>query len=68
MKTHSPHSCSFTVLEMSVSGKCVRPVLEMGASKEDQRGVVRFLVAEGAGTRDKIKTPSNAIGRNHPFA
>ena len=26
--------------------KCVRPELEMEASKEEQRGVVRFLVAE----------------------
>ena len=46
--------------------KCVRPALEMEASKEEQRGVVRFLVAEGAATRHKIKTPCNA--RNHPFA
>ena len=30
--------------------KCVRLALEMEASKEGQRGVVRFLVAEGAGT------------------
>ena len=32
------------------SVKCVRPALEMVASKEEQRGVVSFLVAEGSGT------------------
>ena len=48
--------------------KCVRPVLEMEASKEDQRSVISFLVAEGAATRHKVKTPWNAVGRNHPFA
>ena len=32
------------------------------------RGVVSFLVAEGAATRHKIKTPWNAVGRNHSFA
>ena len=31
--------------------KCVRPVLEMEARKQEQRGVVLFLVAESAGTR-----------------
>ena len=50
------------------SVKCVRPALEMEASKEGQRGVVRFLVAEGAATRHKVKMPWNAVGRNHPFA
>ena len=37
------------------SVKCVRPALEMEASKEEQRGVVRFLVAEGARTCIKSK-------------
>ena len=50
------------------SVKCVRPVLEMEASEEEQRGVVRFLVAEGAATRHKFKTPRNAVGRKLPFA
>ena len=50
------------------SVKCVRPALEMEASKEEQRGEVRFLVAECAATRHKVKTPWNAGGRNHPFA
>ena len=50
------------------SVKCVRPALEMEASKEEQRGVVRFLVAEGAATRHKVETSWNAVGRNHPFA
>ena len=33
------------------SVKCVHPALEMEANKEEQRGVIRFLVAKGAGTR-----------------
>ena len=41
--------------------KCVRPALEMEASKEEQRGVVRFLVAKGAATRHKVKTPWNYL-------
>ena len=49
------------------SVKCVRPALEMEASKEEQRSEVRFLVAEGAATRHKVKTPWNAVGRNHPL-
>ena len=48
--------------------KCVHPALEMEASKEEQRGVVHFLVAEGAGTCDKVKTTWHAVGQNHPFA
>ena len=39
------------------SEKCVHPALEMEASKEEQRGVVHFLVAEGATTCHKVKTP-----------
>ena len=37
----------------------------MEASKEEQRGVLRFLVAEGTATRHKVKTPWNAVGWNH---
>ena len=50
------------------SVKCVCPALEMEASKEQQTGVVRFLVAEGAAKCHKVKTPWNSVGRNHPFA
>ena len=32
------------------SVKCISPAFEMEASKEEQRGVVRFLVAEDAAT------------------
>ena len=39
------------------SVKCVRPALEMEASKVEQSGVVRFLVAEDAATRHKFKAP-----------
>ena len=68
MKTHRS-----TQLFLYCSGgertvKCVHSALEMEANKEEQRGVVRFLVAEGAATRYKVKTPWNAVGRNHPFA
>ena len=41
--------------------------MKMEANTEEQRGVVRFLVAEGAATRHKVKTPWNAVGRNHPI-
>ena len=56
----------FTQLFLYCSGgersvKCVRSALEMEASKKDQRGGVRFLVAEGAVIRDKVKTPWNAV-------
>ena len=47
--------------------KSARPALEMEASNEEQRGVVRFLVADDAATRHKVKTPWNAVGRNHPL-
>ena len=40
-----------------LSVKCVCPAFEMDASKEEQRDVIRFLVAEGAATRHKVKTP-----------
>ena len=50
------------------SVKCVRPASEMEASREKRRVVVRFLVAEDAATCHKVKTPWNAVGRNHPFA
>ena len=33
-----------------------------------RRGVVRYLVAEGAETHQIVKTPWSAVGRNHPFA
>ena len=57
MKTHR-----FTQLFLYCSGdercvKYVRPALEMKSSKEEWRGVVRFLVAEGAATRHKVKNP-----------
>ena len=46
----------------------VRPALQTEASKEEQRGVVCFLVAEGAAMRHKVKMHWNAVGRNHPSA
>ena len=67
MKTHRPTQL-FLYCSGERSVKCVRSALEMEASKEEQRGVVLFLVAEGAATRQKVKSPLNALGRNHPFA
>ena len=50
------------------SVKFVHPVLEMEASKEEQRGVDRFLVTEGAAMRHKVKMLWSAVGHNHSFA
>ena len=52
----------FTQLFLYCSGgersvKCVRPASEMVTGKEEQSDVVRFLVAESAATRHKIKMP-----------
>ena len=68
MKTHRSTRLFLYCPGGERSVKCVGPALEMEASKEEQTGVVRFLVAEGAETRDKIKTRWNAIGRNQPLA
>ena len=68
MKTHRSTHLFLYCSGGESSVKCDCPVLDMEASKEDQRGVVRFLVAEDAATRHKVKTPWNAVGRNHPFA
>ena len=72
MKTHRSTQLFLYCSGGERSVKCVRSALEMVVIKEEQRGVVRFLVAEGAGTetatRHKVKTPWNAFGRNHPFA
>ena len=46
----------------------VRLALKMDASREEQRGEVRFLVADGAATRYTVKTPWNVVGCNYPFA
>ena len=68
MKTHRSSQLFLYCSGDERSVKCVLPALEMEASKEEQRGVVRFLVAESTGTRHEVKTPWNAVGRNHPFA
>ena len=44
--------------------KCVCPALEMEESKEEQRGVVRFLVAEGARTREIHRRMSAVYGEH----
>ena len=67
MKTHRSTQLFIYCTGGERSVKCVHSALEMEASKEEQRGVVRSLVAEVARTRHKVKTPWNAVGRNHPF-
>ena len=58
MKTHRSTQLFLYCSGSECSVKCVRPALEMEASKEEQRGVVPFFVAEGAGTREiKSKRP-----------
>ena len=52
MKTHRPTQLFLYRFGGEHSVKCVHPALEMEASKEEQRGVVRFLMAEGAGIRE----------------
>ena len=47
--------------------KCVCPASEMWA-KQRGAGRVRFLLAECAATRHKVKIPWNAVELNHPFA
>ena len=68
MKTHRSTQLFLYCSGGERSVNCVRPALEIEANKEQQRAVVLFLVAEGAATRHKVKTPWNAVGRNHPFA
>ena len=68
MKTHRFTQLFLYCSRGQHSVKCFRLSLGMEASKEEQRGVVRFLVAEGAVKRHKVKMPWNAVGRNHPFA
>ena len=57
VKTHRSIQLFTYCSGVESSVKCVRPALEMEVSKGEQRGVVRFLVAEGAAMRHKVKTP-----------
>ena len=50
------------------SVKCVCLAFEMEEITEEQKGVVCFLVAEGAATRHKVKTPWNSVGWNRHFS
>ena len=63
MKTHKSTQLFRYCSGGERSVKCVRPALETEASKEEQRGVVRFLVVEWAGTRTiKSKCPCMLSG------
>ena len=57
MKTHRSTQLFLYCSGGESSVKCVRLALEMEVSKGEQRCVVRFLVAEDAGTRHKVKSP-----------
>ena len=57
MKTHRSTQLFLYCSGGELSVKCVRPALEMEASKEKQRGVIRFLVAETNAMRHKSKRP-----------
>ena len=57
MKTHRSTQLFLYCSGCERSVKCVRLALKMEASKEKQSGVVRLLMAEGAGTGRKFKTP-----------
>ena len=61
MKTHGSTQLFLYCSGGERSVKCVRSALETEASKEEQRGVVRFLVAEGAAKRHKVRKPWNVI-------
>ena len=52
MKTHRSTQLFLYCSGSERSVKFVHPALEMEASNKEQRGVVHFLVAEGAGTRE----------------
>ena len=52
MKTHRSTQLFLYCSGGEHSVKCVRPALEMEASKEEQRSMVHFLVAEGAGIHE----------------
>ena len=67
MKTHWSTQLFLHCSGGEHSVKYVRPALEIKASNEIQRGQVRFLVAEGAATCHKVKTPWNVVEWNHPF-
>ena len=57
VKTHKTTHLIIYCSEGERSVKCVRPAFEMEARKEEHRGVIRFLVAEGTATLHKVKTP-----------
>ena len=64
MKTHRSTQLFLYRSGGEHSVKCVRPALEMEASKEERRGVVCFLVAEDAGTCE-IHHRMNAVYGEH---
>ena len=68
MKTHRSTKLYFYCSRGERNVKCGRPALEMEASIEEQRCLVPFLVAERTAMTHKVKTPCNAVGRNHPYA
>ena len=64
MKTYRPTQLFLYCSGGDHSVKCVRPVLEMEPSKEEQRGVVHFLLAQGIGTREIDRRISAVYGEH----
>ena len=44
---------------------CVRTAMKMEASEDEQRGLVRFFMVEGAGTRKIIHRRMSAVYGEH---
>ena len=64
MKTHRSIQLFLYCSGGESSMKCVRPALEMEINKEVQRDMVRFLVVEGAGTREINRLRSAVHGES----
>ena len=65
MKTHRSTQLFLYCSAGERSVKCVRPALEMEESKEEQRAVVRFMVAERTGTREIHRRMPAACGEQY---
>ena len=64
LKTHRSTQLFLYCSRGEQNVNCVHPALQMEASKEDQRGVVRFLVAENAGTYEIHRRMSAVYGKH----
>ena len=65
MKTHRSIQLFVYCSGGEHSVQCVHPALEMDASKEEQRGVVCFLMAKGAETYEILRCMSAVYGSEY---